>query len=1023
MFLGVSSIMENKILKTKEFNKIIIEKVLSDKSIAMDLIFLFDDLSYEQDLYTEAFGYLERVIRGSEISEVQKACIITALTFIALKYYDGDFYSYVAENFYKCRQKNSDSVSNISIQNAVRKVVDDFRPRVKYFDLRSHVAVPIVLCIVPFYRVKDLFKISYDIYKQKLLYDEDLTDEQINEKVLETLIALRRKDLVSNADVIKGTSYLMSKYTQSCIYSGVGTNDLSKIITHCIRLIISYLSLPEDAFVVEPYFEEGYKVWVDSFRKDERERSRYESNRHVSQPFFRLVKAERYEIHLCTGKCSMDDSFDPKDVHICIYNGNALVLDKLLSNANDVTYMDSDGALNGYIIERQDFVMGNTPLGELSYKVICEGKEVYSSKTRLFKTCLLFDGKGNEVKPGTNYNGQIFVVTKKSIKDEYNDVHEVSFGNGYIVSLLDVNNKDVFVFDGEPFIFYNISAAKLVGYDIPWVRFNSFEGKTYHVFQDATILVPASCGPDDIYVEVDGQQYRLDDYSDISFSVRLFSKGTDGVRVYSVKIYGLTVGYHNVKIFNAFSGKRIRGANIGFVYDEKIWKSFVKKDETGILYNLKSSFFDEDRLLFEYGSPKKEIRGFVKDLGPGSFSVLPSSISYSFDGVNWFDIDRKMYLSEISKKSKSVFICGPEGMTACFYDSTAVVKKQFLNFVNDGEYPTLYKLDLSYLWSIGAKISARILFEFGSRCKFMDVWYNPYVQRERCEFVFDRVNKKHLFKFVFEGNSKVKAVISPFRSDVPICEKVVSSGDVIEVEDSVIDSNIKYLSISLHGKNFGSLFEPYHKEPFMVFPKYDLQRPAPRLLTYPPEIKVNNYLLSACFDFTGTEKAAVEIVPSGFTVPLYSEIINSGSNFTMDISLQPFNSYIVLLYSVDSKDLKNHAERHFFKSKQIKVPSPFLHQVFLASKFILNDGTAMKAYYTVKFKTITLVRGEYYLVASLKHRNDTNGTDYLAKLKTVNKLQYEFCLYYNNGSNNLRPISLKNGKTVSAVVLEKRGIF
>lgn len=1010
-------------LRNKEVLNQLVEKVLSNKSIAVDLISLFDDVSFEEYLYSEAFCYLEGMINGGIIRDTQRACLIVALTFIALKYYDGDFYSYVVNNFYKYRHKNLKIVSNVSIQNAVRKALEKERSRVKYFDSRSHVAVPLVLCVVPFYRVKDLFKISYDIYKQKLLYDEDLTDDQIDEKVLETLATLRRKDLISNADTIKGTNYLMSKYSQSCIYSGVGIEDLSKIMTHCIRLIISYLSLPEDAFVVEPYYEEGYKLWVDSFNKDERERSRYENNRTISQPYFRLIKAEHYKIHLFTGKCTMDDSFDPRDVHICIYNGNTLILDKLLTNANDITYSNSDEALNGYIIERQEIVMDNTPLGELYYKVICAGKEIYNSKTKLFKSCLFFDSKGNEVKPGTNYKGQLFVVSKESIKDEYADVCELPSGKGYLISLLEVNNKDIFVFDGEPFIFYNISAAKLFGYEVPWIRFNSFEGKIYHVFQDATFLVPASCEPDDIYVKVDGQQYHLNDYSDISFSTRLFSKGNDGVRVYSVKIYGLSAGYHNVKIFNAFSGRRIKGADISFIYDDKTWKSYVKKDETGILYNVQSSFFDETQLLFEFGVPIKEIRGFVKNLGYGTFVLFPSSISYSFDAVNWFDIKRKMYLSEVSKKLKAVYICGPENMTACFYDSTAVVKKQYLNLVNDGQHQTIYKLDLSYLWSIKNKTSARILLEFGNRSKFFDVWYNPYIDKEKCEFRYDSVNKKHLFKFIFEGNTKIKAVIIPFRSEAPILEKVISSGDIIELEDASVDSSIKYLSIALHGRNFSSIFEPYNKEPFMIFPKkYDLQRPVPRLLTYPPKITVNNQRLSAFFEFTGTEKAIVEVVPSGFDLPLHSEIITSGMNLVLDISLQPFNSYIVLLYSVDSKDLTKRSERHFYKSAQIKVHSPFLHQIFPVSKFILNDGTIMKTYYTLKFKTIILIKDEYYLVASLKYKNSERCIEYLAKLKNVNNLEYEFCLFYND-CNNVRLISLKSGKTVAVAILERRGNF
>lgn len=1010
----------NRYSQNESINELII-KVLKGEQIAVDLISYFDDAPFERDLCEEAFYQLERIMAGVSIETAQKASIVCALSLIAQKYYDGDLHSYIERKFREYRPMTENKYSRTVIQSGIYRAIGGFRKRVKYFDSKSYVAVPLVMCCVPHYRVKDLFRIAYDIYKQKLLFDEDLADGQIEDKVLETFETLRRKDLISDSDTIKGTNYLMSKYTQSCIYSGYGIDTLTKIVTHCIRLIIDYLSKPEDSFVVDPYYSEGYTVWRSAFEADEKEKTKYEANRTISQPQLKLVHTA---VHLFTGEFSMDESCNPNNVHICIYQGDSLVEDRLITDTSAIEFAGDDSAISGYIIRRQEIPLSESPLGELSYTIECDGQKLYDSKARLYRSAVFFDGKGNEVKPGTNYSGDIFALTYKSLKEEYGDrVREEHHGNGYTLSVIEVNAQEVFHFNGEPFIFYKVSSAELISYAIPWGEFITVEGKPYPIYNDITILFPSLGDREDVCLEVDGQKYYYGDGSDLDFSVRIFSKEHGDTWVYTLKVFNLEAGFHSIRVFNALSGKQIKGAHFNILYDPDMWKGFVSKDSRGIYYNISGSFVESQDILYEYGTTRKEHHSFVKNLGHGSLVIYPSSISYSVDGKAWHDIDEKIYLCEIPESIKTIQICGPEKMTAYYIDNDASVKKQQITLEGDASSPSLYRLHLSLLRTITGRKSARVSFEYGNRTKYVNIWYNPLVLREECRFYYDDANKVHTFEIHYEGSSTIRVVIKGLHSDSVIASKEISSGELITVSPDTIDESIQFLSVSLHGKKYGALFDKYQSEPFMSFPKYDLGRTFVKLTEFPPRITVAKGIMRAKIMFEGATTIKAEIVPNGFSKPVLSNEVENGGSITVDISALPFNAYKLNLYqkSMHAENGVEYIAKPFFTSKTIRVESPFLNRTFTVSAFVLTDGTQVKANYSVRFFTIAEINNRYYLCASLM--NKANGSlmkDVLVSVKKVTGFQFVVGIRQRVGDS-LARFKLNSGKVIEGAVVEKVG--
>ena len=968
----------------------LIENLINGDLFSNTDIFIerFDDKAFEENLCREAFSYLEMYMNyGRQLTPVQKACIVAAFTFIALKYYDGDLHSYIEKEFRKYCASRASHYKGSDIQIATRHILDVYKRKVRYFNPNSYIAVPLVLCCVPHSRISDLFTIAYDIYKKKLLFDEDVTEEQINEKVIESLNALRKKDLVSNSDKIKGTTYLMSNFTQSCIYSGCGVELLARIISRCIRLILDYLSRPSDSFNVEPYYTEGYEKWVRAFESDSAEKESYERRRILSQPCFRLVGKI---VHLVTGKFSMDESYNPTDVKICVYREGSLLQEELLCGNNDVEYVDENDPLSGYIINRKEIHIAESPLDSLSYTIMCGGIEIYNSKTRLHRKNLFFDGYGNEVKPGNDYNGLLRVITHGSNKSEYEDCIQEDRCGAYYIATIEVNNQDIFRFDDEPYVFFKVSDPKLISHKIPWALFKTKE-KAYSLYNDIIILFSASCDKDQVYIEVDNCTiYRNIDSpaTDVRFNIKLFSKNHEENCAYTIKLFNLSPGFHNVKIFNSVSKKQICGADFNVVCDPGLKKTYIAHDDNAILYDLTGGIIDTQQLIFEYGTSCKDIRAFVRNLGYGNLVISPSSISYSIDNEKWYDINKFAYLCDIPESAKYVNICAPEKMSAFYIDKEGAVRKSELTLTKDGECATRYRLYLDYLRTLNEKKKIVISFEFGSCKKIIRVWKNPYIDVDKCDFFYNEDNKTHVFKFVYEGECELEARITSIPSGKVIKQSPIHNGSVVELPDSAIESDVVGLKVSLHGVKYGALLNPFDDEPFMVFPKfkYKLKRECVELLKKKIVYDTHKKRLICRFTFEGTESSKIIVNPSGFKIPVFEDVIKNGQELEFDCSKFVFSSYNIALYAQKNLDAGVFNDKEFFVSQPIKTGFSILHKPYKITHFILDDKTVRKVNWNIFFEKIEIVGNTYYFVCNIE--KDGRVTDeIMAQIEdfTINK--------------------------------------
>lgn len=1023
---GEVSIIEKKIISDdvsslKDINSGI-KLFKNNESITQLLINNFDNQKFEETLCVEGFRNLEKAMNGYYLEDDCKIEVIILLSYLALKYYDGDLHTQIFNNYRKYRSETEYKFTNNSIQNSMYKILEPYRKEVQYFHDSSYNAVPIIYASVPHYRVPQLYKISYDIYKKKLLFDEDVSNDQIEAKVEECLRALKRKDLLSDSDSIKGTEYLMSKYTQSCIYSGFNLEALIKIISHCIRLIINHLTRHEDSFIVEPYYREGYDSWVDEFDNNTKEKTKYEQSRLLSRPYFKLQN-QKY-LYLNTGEYCMDDSYNPQKVQIEIYSDSKLIKAYDVDGPDDILFND-DVSMGGYIIKRQKYLLDCSPIDKLSYKIVSDGEEIYSSKERLFRKVLFFDKNGNEVKPGTEYDGDIFVVshTLDSNDESGSSALIVSRNKDYFISIFEVNSKEVFRFDNEPYIFFKIKDPKLIGYQVPWASFTTMEGKEEKIYKDISVLFQASCDKEDIYISVDDNVITFGEDNDINYRIYLFSNEYNGLFTYLIKIYGLDSGLHNIKIYNIKTNKMIKNSDLVFVYDDTLSKCFVSKTKESIIYETSSEFLNETITLdYPYGTSKLEYDAFVKGLGHGKLNIYPSTISYSIDGIVWHDIDWKFYLFELNPINNSIFVCGPDNLIPYVIDEKSTIRKRKLNYVqNDLDY-FKYEVNVDYLKTLRDTSSVKISFEYGTRSKFLKVWYKPFIKNDSI-FKYDKFSGKIKANIIFEGKIKLWLLLSITNTENILSKVQISSGESIEFDkNSLIKyyDDAHYITASLHMPTSGkSLFKKYDEVSFMTFPKVcidDFEVEVKKQIIYINEISSEIVVNTV---FIGTNKLKMEICPSGFNKIIYNDEITSGKIINIKINKSMFNSFTVLLYK--PKINGGYEEKSFYTSKPIKTTSYFLKKKLQIKYFILDDNSK----YQPKNNRIYFIRivqfdDEYYWLGNIVGiGNNIVLEDVYVNPITLNSEESAIKIYRikDNKKYNLK---LKNGLKILSAILSMK---
>ncbi len=615
----------------------IIDKLVNDflkhKSISSLICDMYGNVAFENELFSMA----SRCINDSfkcELPIERKAKVVIALTYLASRKYDGNLWDYIRDAFSQTYDKYPNSQF---VDGKIRNLLGCFRSFVNYLDEGSYVAVPLVLAGVTHYWLSSFFDFCFLIYKNRMLANGDLSDEQIRKQLFYTFSALKRTNRLSaDTDVIKfgeSHTYQLSKYTQSALASGDNVDGLVEIGTYCIRLVID--SLLEINPEPKPFYIDAFTKWHNKFSLSKKERDELIEKR--KQGVWKSALKYENGINLITKTRWIDDSYDPFSIKILVKNNNEIVQE------SDVN-IDSDD-MGALIIKSKRIPLETTPLDHLSYQIVSNDEVLFDSEEELFRDIVFFDSEnGAEIFATKDYDGGALVVTNN--KPEIG--RTVRCGNNYFVTEIIIDSSQDYVFDGKHYGFKTIRKPGIEGVVIEWAIVEpKISSKNIAVYSEVNhALFEAPFDVDSILIEMDGNLVN----NDIVELVEL-SRLSNGICQYRAILKELTPGYHFVRFLSP--GKQeISKANFEFVLDPNA-KQEVDDDyltyEIVFLGKRKADFINEND---DYVVEVRNIKG----LGPCNIKYGLVSILISFDNQHWIRPSERIDFSALKQNNQILYI-------------------------------------------------------------------------------------------------------------------------------------------------------------------------------------------------------------------------------------------------------------------------------------------------------------------------------------------------------------------------------
>lgn len=779
-----------------QFNEVInliTQAFLEKQSIANFLIEYYGNDDFSDELSNIADEYLYLKIKfKSDLTEFQKGIIITALTNIALtKYLNGNFYNPVRATFNKCYEEYNDQ----TVEKHIREILEPFKQFVRYADTTSHVAVPLVTCVVPHYRLGHLFNIAFDIYKKNLRLDPDLSFVQTQQKVSQIFDAFVRKDLVNSTnDTIKGTNYWMSTFTQTCIKEKVYLDDLISITANCIEIIKNYI-WDYKINGIPPFYEEAFSSWKSLYDNDDKNKN--DKSTIVSRARF-TISADH--LYLTTKAISVSDRYDPNNIFLVI-NGQKFEMD-------DIDYGMENDTVGGELIINEktiDLLANNIDVFDnFKYQIFCGDEEIFSSEQTLNREILFFSPFDNkEVKPGTDYEGDLICISKKTTVIPKTTV--LYRNQNYIVSQLYVQKSDSLLISDKVYVFCSEKGQRVLSQMVDWIYFEDITGgKVFNIFKSFDgILFETSFDASDLAIY--DQDILLS-----NVEIILNKTSTNYINSFLLKANTLNDGYHSLQIVNRKNQKMIKGTKaINFVLDRKISKEVIPGDDSAIVV-LKSGLFEEKAYDYDYKSNEIVTKGYVKDLINGLFHINPEIPLYSIDDrKTWRSTKERIYFSNIKNYGKTIYIKGFNELQCTFMGGSVLKQLSIEKSENTNEYVIHLSGLLTY--KDQEHISINLVNGIISVPLFVD--FIPLIDSSKSLKKYKKENNLHIFKYYFGGPEKILCKVYFSSPSEPICSFIIESGQ--EFHPYELEPFTKY-KIGLFVRSGGLSFDskPFYSDEY-----------------------------------------------------------------------------------------------------------------------------------------------------------------------------------------------------------------
>lgn len=744
--------MDEKVEKKYNFIIYSIERQIQQNNIiGNELLKYYDDIEFYKYVNEKAEDILINAIDSPLMERSSYYIVIISLSFIALKYYDGNFWDYIEREYTRLYKKYKEQ----KIQNKIREIIALFD-----VDTKRQISYPIANAIVPEYYLDKYFEFMFDIYKINF---QTSLPENIYEE-LEFIFNGLADSIIGEKDELEinitNKTYKLIKTTLNIIKSKENLKELINVSSIILNYIDAYwwndVSID---FEKSTYFKNGFSKWINQNKEIEiNKENNIEKNkdkRSAWKPKFKLIENE---IYLITPIHRIPKSHNPERINIFVCNG-----DEPLSLEEKPIVEESIG---GYIVKPQN-VRIDQPIGKLTYILYDGTEEIYNSLSTLYRDYIAFNEDGNEIKNNTDYSGDLIIASDSF---ENSNISILKKYEKYMLGEIICQIGDFIRINNTYLSLSNRMKPEIIGNIIKDVTAIKNDEKIKIFYNVRELIFETEANINKVALFINGVRRKIKDFT---YDV----EEKNNIRIVKIKTNTLNNGYYDIKIFNMENEKNI--AAFSFIIDSKLDWNYekIKEKEYEVIVD---SYFELSNELGEktdyfYLNIKYETEPdvFFYD-GNIKFKYeisLPISL-YKIDNQNWCEFgeyiwkkDIKIYSKMLIKNIKydSVFLCMGENKIC----EIACLEEQ---------------IDLVAIYNLSEEENLCIVFEdhkvtVGKIAILCSCRYdkdNSYIK-------YDMIDNIIQLKTCYLGRENINIKVIDAHSNINIYENEISNGKEIEI--------------------------------------------------------------------------------------------------------------------------------------------------------------------------------------------------------------------------------------------------
>lgn len=738
-------------MQYKEQFKELFGQLNKKELIGLKLIDYFDDDDFENELYLFASNEISKFLKTFSCTYPQ--FIITALSYISLKYYNGNFWDHVTKVFSTAQGSLTDEVFTAKLRNFIKANSD-----IELFSTRV-IDFPLIQSIIPFKFIEKFFDFCFDIYKYNFEFSlkgfssEDLLDvyNSLKQKINEENDVLEINGL--------NKSYTLIQATKKIVINMHGINQLVELTEKIIRLIDDfYWDKPEKTY--SSYLMIPYNNWKKKITNEEKKQRTTEARKRTEfikwTPKFVL---NNQNVFIETRNDKIPDTFDKYGLKMEILEDDQVIYTK-----NNLVVSPIIG---GYRIRPEVFSINN-PLNKIRYRLLCDDFVIYDSEDKLYRDYILFDANGNEFKNHTDHVGEyVALVVPKS--ESISNYHIFKEKEKYKLYGVWVNeNTNYFICD-DLVNFIKIAPDGIYGKYDEYASFNNnFDNKVYTSIYSLNFSTKEDI--ESIYLKINYSNIRLLDMEEMTY------ENKNGVNYISLDLTDWENDLYKVIIKCTKTDKKISEYN--FILDRdfsyknyKVDSFYVYELKSSILGNKKYKFNLDTKNYIELKYNNEELDCIIK---------LPFKMPIYCINSSWHTIDECIWKKDFSN-TQQIFITGLKIKRLQLADDNGNIKLGNIAFFED---KNVYSFNGAFLSSyLGKRYYLNILDSFNNIQK-IEILNEIIYEKLSVDFNDNLLKIKPLYK----GKEKLK--VSLKHEDNVIVTKSLNNGEELIVEN--IDSELIY---------------------------------------------------------------------------------------------------------------------------------------------------------------------------------------------------------------------------------------